>query len=74
MDEMAFTIANQSANDVDEIEFKRMAKHLLNLEDCYKPAPIEIDYLLFKDIHYLLIQSVFLLKTKACTNVFNAFL
>ncbi len=54
MDEMAFTIANQSANDVDEIEFKRMAKHLFNLEDCYKPAPIEIDYLLFKDIHYFI--------------------
>lgn len=43
MDEMAFTLANQSADDVDEIqEFKRMATHLLNLKDCYKPAPIEI--------------------------------
>ncbi len=55
MDKMAFTLANQSADDVDEIqEFKRMATHhhnLLNLEDCYKPAPIEIDNLVFKDIH-----------------------
>lgn len=74
MVEMAFTLANQSTDDIEEIqEFKRMATHLLNLEDCYKLAPIEIDNLGFKGIHYFIyLFSVFLLKVKACTNVFIA--
>jgi len=39
MDEMTFILANQNSDDVDEIqEFKWMATHLLNLEDCYNPA------------------------------------